>query len=170
MLKFESCAAWPIVIALFRGDWVPAFTSRWNHVNRQWTKLCSTASGAFQGSDENLEKKGKEPRSQDSQISSARKCILSSGYIHFQVAGVEATWLPQMFDGLSCVVCEFGVECTPMSALSIPKAALRQLQIFKRRERRLWLKYRWASRGSNNRSYQQSRLHGSRKRQAFFLA
>ena len=60
------------------------------------------------------------------QISSARKCILFSGYIHFQVAGVEATWLPQMFDGLSCVVCEFGVECTPMSALSIPKVALPQ--------------------------------------------
>ena len=87
---------------------------------------CSTASGAFQGSDENVEKKGKEPRSQDYQISSARKCILFSGYIHFQVAGVEATWFPQMFDGLSCVVCEFGVEWSPMSALSIPKVALPQ--------------------------------------------
>ena len=65
-------------------------------------------------------------RSQDYQISSARKCILFSGYIHFQVAGVEATWVPQMFDGLSCVVCEFGVEWSPMSALSIPKAALPQ--------------------------------------------
>ena len=113
--RFESCAAWSMFIPGFRGGWVPALR-----------KLRSITWEALMGSDENLEKKGKEPRSQDAQISSARKCILSSGYIHFQVAGVEATWLPQMFDGISCVVCEFGVECTPMSALSIPKAALRQ--------------------------------------------